>query len=125
MNNLKRTEAFLEAWNQKDVNTIVGTVSEDIAYHNIPMEPVNGRAAFEQAISPFIGMANEIVWETLFIAESESGEVLTERVDHFHLKSGETVSMRVMGIFEWSTTGELLKWRDYFDLAEFRDQMPG
>ncbi|MEM7007126.1 MAG: limonene-1,2-epoxide hydrolase family protein [Pseudomonadota bacterium] len=125
MNNVDRTIAFIEHWNKIDLDAVVDAADEDIVYHNIPMDVVVGKNSFRAAISPLVQMATEIIWETSLIAETPSGEVLTERVDTFVLASGYRITVRVMGVFEWTPHGKLAKWRDYFDLAEFQRQMSG
>lgn len=125
MNNVDRTIAFIEQWNKIDLDAIVDAADDDIVYHNIPMDMVVGKDSFRAAISPLVQMATDIIWETPLIAETSSGEVLTERVDTFVLASGHRITVRVMGVFEWTSHGKLAKWRDYFDLAEFQRQMPG
>lgn len=106
-----------------DHDGIVSTISDSIIYHNIPMPPAHGRESFIAAIEPMFAISKEIKWEASLIAETKSGEVLTERTDTFRLKSGKLISMRVMGVFEWTKGGELFRWRDYFDLAEFEMQV--
>lgn len=125
MSNIERTRAFIAAWERKDVDAIVDACAKNVVYHNIPMEPVRGREAVRTAIAPFLQMAERVVWETPHIAETDSGAVLTERVDHFHFPGGRTMTIRVMGTFEFDADGKLTEWRDYFDLAEFQSQMPG
>jgi len=94
-------------------------MAPDIFYHNIPMEPFEGR----EAASAFIrGMDPVSVhWELLSIAENDN-KVLTERVDNFELANGKKLSVPVMGTFEIEN-GKIQAWRDYFDLATFANQM--
>ena len=125
MSNLPLTLEFINHWNRRDIEAIVDAVDAGIVYHNIPMDVVVGRDAFRAAISPLLQMAEDVNWETPLIAETSSGEVLTERIDTFMLSSGDRITGRVMGVFEWTPSGKLAKWRDYFDLAEFQAQMPG
>ncbi len=119
MSNIEIIEAFIDAWNRMDWDAIDDLMAEDIFYHNIPMEPIKGRAA----ASAFVrGMdATGINWELLSIAEN-GNKVLTERVDNFDLASGKKLSVPVMGTFEIEN-GKIQAWRDYFDLATFTSQM--
>ena len=65
--------------------------------------------------------ATRVEWQVLFIAEDESGIVLTERIDIFEF-GVKRVALPVMGTFEFE--GDKLKrWRDYFDLGDFETQM--
>lgn len=111
--------AFVDAWNRMDWDKVADLLSEDVVYHNIPMEPIHGRAAAREA---FVAMAPEGVdWRILNIAEN-GNVVLTERVDDFDLPGGKHLSVPVMGTFE-ITDGRISAWRDYFDLATFTRQM--
>jgi limonene-1,2-epoxide hydrolase len=120
---VQRTRAFIAACESGDIDRICALVAPDIFYHNIPMQPVNGLAAFRAGFATFLAMSDRIVWDTPLIAEAGNGAVLTERVDTFYLKNGKTLSVRVMGTFEFDAQGLLTKWRDYFDMAEFTSQM--
>jgi limonene-1,2-epoxide hydrolase len=110
---------FIAAWNRMDWDGIVGMLSDDVVYHNIPMEPIEGREAARAFIT---GMQPEAVdWQVLSIAEN-GNKVLTERVDAFRLGGGRNLSIPVMGVFEIDG-GQITAWRDYFDLATFTRQM--
>lgn len=125
MSNIERTLAFIDHWNEVDLDAIIDAVEDSIIYHNIPMDVVTGKDAFRAAISPLLQLAKAVEWETPLIAETGCGAVLTERTDTFVLTSGDRITVRVMGVFEWAASGKLAEWRDYFDLAEFQNQMPG
>ncbi len=112
-------ENFIDAWNRMDWDAVIDALAEDVIYHNIPMEKLEGK----QAATAFItGMQPEGVdWETLSIAAS-GNKVLTERVDRFDLAGGKKVDLPVMGTFEIEN-GKIKAWRDYFDLQTFMTQM--
>jgi limonene-1,2-epoxide hydrolase len=119
MGNAAIIEKFIDAWNRMDWDAIDDLMAEDIVYHNIPMQPIEGRAA----ASAFVrGMAPVGVdWKLLSIAEN-GNKVLTERLDNFDLANGRRLSVPVMGTFEIEN-GRISAWRDYFDLATFTRQM--
>ena len=112
-------ENFIDAWNRMDWEAVVGALADDVIYHNIPMEKLEGK----QAAAAFItGMQAEGVdWETISIAEN-GNKVLTERVDRFDMAGGKKLVIPVMGIFEIEN-GKIKAWRDYFDLQTFMSQM--
>ena len=122
MSNSKVIIDFIEAWNQMDFDSISNSLDENIFYHNIPMEPLNGK---EAALSFLTGLADceSIFWELIFIAENGNA-VLTERIDNFNYKDGRKISLPVMGTFEVKN-GKIIKWRDYFDLSTFQKQIVG
>jgi limonene-1,2-epoxide hydrolase len=111
---------FISAWPEKDAARLASFFSEDAVYHNIPMEPIKGREAIQATFAGFMGMADQIRFDTLHLV-AEGPVVMTERVDHF-IGPERTVSLPVMGVFEVND-GAITAWRDYFDLNQFTSQM--
>ena len=111
--------SFIDAWNRCDWDGIEALFTDDVVYHNIPMEPANGKA---EAMAIIRGMQPKSVdWEVLNIAEN-GNVVLTERVDNFVMANDKELSLPVMGTME-IRDGKICAWRDYFDLASFTGQM--
>ncbi len=110
-------EAFIAMWNNGDFAAMEGVFTDDAVYHNIPMEPVTGKAAIMAVINGFMADVNHCDWETHHIAANGS-VVLTERTDRFMMNSGKVAAVRVMGTFEIDDDGLISAWRDYFDSAE-------
>ena len=50
MTPIEIVEAFIEGWNQMDWETVVDLLADDVVYHNIPMEKLEGKAAAEAFI---------------------------------------------------------------------------
>jgi len=114
---------FINAWMARDVDKVMSFVAPDCFYHNIPMEPAVGTEAIRALVKSFVDMASEVDWKIHHIAESDAGVVLTERTDGFLI--GENwVRLPVMGTFELED-GKITAWRDYFDMAQFQNQMTG
>lgn len=122
MSNIPVVERFVESWNRMDVGAIASAFATDGVWHNIPMEPRRGREAIRVAVARFLANVDTVDWRTLAIAEDADGRVLTERVDGFGMKNGARVELPVMGIFEIAG-GQIVSWRDYFDLAMMQNQM--
>ena len=119
MTNSEVVLAFIDAWNRMDWEAVGAAFTDDVVYHNIPMEKIEGR---EAAMAFITGMQPESVdWEVLRIAENGDA-VLTERVDRFVMPGGKELSIPVMGTFDL-VDGKIAQWRDYFDLATFTSQM--
>ena len=114
MSNIELVTAFVDAWNHLDMTRVESFLAPDVFYHNIPMPPLIGIAAFREAMaqSPF----ETADWTILNIAEA-GNTVLTERIDRFGLPGGLRLSVRVMGAFEIAGS-KITAWRDYFDPAE-------
>ena len=121
MSNSEIVRDFIGAWNTGDMERVLSFFSDDCVYHNIPMDPVQGRDTIRAVIEGFAKPATKIDWVIREIAETPSGVVLTERIDRFQF--GEKwVELPVMGTFELRA-GKISAWRDYFDMAQFQGQM--
>ncbi len=110
---------FIHSWNHLDWQAVTDALHEDVVYHNIPMEKIQGK----QAAAAFItGMQPKAVdWVMLNMA-SNGNIVLTERIDNFTLANDKLLSLPVMGTFEIEDS-KIIAWRDYFDLTTFTSQM--
>lgn len=122
MTNSDLVMQFIRAWEARDVEAILALMAPDVVYHNIPMAPMTGLESVRKFVAPFVGMSKRIEWQVHAIAETPDGKVLTERTDIFDLANGKTVSLGVMGTFEIAH-GKIVRWRDYFDAAQFQSQM--
>jgi limonene-1,2-epoxide hydrolase len=90
-------------------------LSDDVVYHNIPMEPAEGIDATMELVNAFMGMFEKLEFEIHHLA-SDGSTVLTERTDHFTL-NGRSAPLPVMGAFH-VLDGKITAWRDYFDMAQ-------
>jgi limonene-1,2-epoxide hydrolase len=112
---------FCAAVRRRDCAALGGFFTDDAVYHNIPIDPVRGRADIETTLAQFIGPATEAEFDVLALAVA-GNKVLTERVDRFVI-AGKRIEIPVMGTFEVEADGRISAWRDYFDMAQFMKQM--
>jgi limonene-1,2-epoxide hydrolase len=120
---LETVTRFCEAWTRLDIDEIVGFLSEDAVYHNVPLDPVTGRDAIKATIAGFTAGMDRVEFEIRNSA-ADGNVVLNERVDRF-FSPERTIELPVMGTFEVSD-GAITAWRDYFDLNQFVSQLnPG
>ena len=113
-------KAFCDAWGARDIDAIVGAVTDDCVYHNIPMDPVVGPEAIRTFIEGFTTGVDKIEFRMLNLAAS-GDVVFTERVDVFTYPDNK-VELPVAGVFE-VRDGKIAAWRDYFDVNMFMSQM--
>ncbi len=113
--------AFIDAWNANDLDRVVASLHPDVRYHNIPLQPIQGREAVRTYLHS-AGSFDWVDWKLLAIAES-GDTVLTERIDEFGI-GGVHVKLPIMGAFE-IRDGLIAAWRDYFDLATYLRQREG
>jgi limonene-1,2-epoxide hydrolase len=114
--------AFCEAWSRRDVDEILGYFTDDAVYHNIPVDPAQGKDAIRATLELFVPPSTEISFEVLKLA-ADGPIVHTERVDRFVI-NGNTVEIPVAGVFEISGD-KIAAWRDYFDMQQFMSQVSG
>ena len=112
---------FCQAVERADVHELAAFFTEDAVYHNIPLAPVNGRAAIETTLAQFITPGARVEFELKGLAVRDA-LVLTERVDRFEI-AGKKIELAVMGAFEVTPDGRISAWRDYFDMQQFMKQM--
>ena len=72
---------FCRAFEEPDLEKILGFFSEDAIYHNIPLEPAQGLPAIRAVLEQFISPEAKSEFEIRNLA-SCGNVVLTERVDH-------------------------------------------
>jgi limonene-1,2-epoxide hydrolase len=117
---LETVTRFCEAWSKLDLDEIVGFLSDDAVYHNIPLDPVTGREAIRATIAGFTAGVDRVEFEILHAAV-DGNVVLNERIDRF-VSVERTIELPVMGTFEVAD-GRITAWRDYFDLNQFMTQL--
>ena len=118
--NEKLVTDFCQSWTRKNVDEILGYLTDDCFYHNIPMEPCVGKAAIRKFIEPFVKDADTVNFEIKHTT-SAGNVVMNERVDRF-VMGPKKIELPVAGIFE-VRGGKISAWRDYFDLTTFTKQM--
>jgi limonene-1,2-epoxide hydrolase len=110
------------AFEKHDAESLRPFFTEDVVYHNIPMDPAVGIDATIDFINGFFGMFESVKFDTLHLAVRDN-VVLTERVDTFQL-GPKVASLPVMGTFE-IRDGKISAWRDYFDMAQITNMLSG
>ena len=116
---------FCAAWSEnKDVVELAEFFDDDAVYHNIPLEPVTGKANIAGTIASFIRPGppgiESIEFRVINIA-ANGPIVMTERVDVFKV-SHRSFELPVMGAFE-IRDAKIKAWRDYFDANQFATRL--
>jgi limonene-1,2-epoxide hydrolase len=106
---------FCDAFDGRDAESLRPYFTDDVVYHNIPLDPAVGIDAAIAFIDAFFAMCETMTIETIHLAARDN-VVLTERIDTFTI--GDVVApLAVMGTFE-VRDGKISAWRDYFDLGQ-------
>lgn len=113
---------FCDAFGRHDAEALRPFFTDDVVYHNIPMDPAVGIDAAVAFIAGFFAMCEGMEIETVHLAV-RGNVVLTERIDTFTM--GQKVApLPVMGTFE-VRDGKISAWRDYFDMAQITAMLSG
>ena len=107
--------ACLAALETHDSARLRPYLTDDVVYHNIPVDPAVGLEATLAFLDGFFAMFSDTTVDIVHLAVRDD-VVLTERVDTLTL-GGHTAALPVMGTFELRD-GRICAWRDYFDLAQ-------
>lgn len=111
---------FFKAWETGDIDGVADCFAEDAVYHNVPVQPIHGRAAIRTLFQSLLDGFSSSRLEVLHLAATP-GVVLTERIDHFRMRDGRDIRLPVMGVFEVQD-GRIRRFSDYFDLADWERQ---
>lgn len=111
--------SFFDAWNRMAFEDILDHLSNDVLYHNIPLDPLQGADKVRRYLES-AWRFEAVNWEVHHIAAT-GNTVLTERTDHFVI-NGSRVSLPLMGTF-CVKDNKIAIWRDYFDLNSYREQL--
>ena len=96
--NIDLIRRFCAAWATPDIAKLLAFFTDDAVYHNMPVQPVQGKDAIKGIIEQFMAPFERGDWEIRHIAAA-GDVVLTERVDRF-VGADKTVELPVMGVFE-------------------------
>lgn len=112
---------FCETWERRDLDGVLGMLSPDIEYQNVPGPVMHGLEAVRAFLAPIIENTTRIEFILTAIATAPDGEtVLTERIDRLHYGK-KLVDIPLMGIFSLKN-GLITHWRDYADSAHVQTQ---
>jgi limonene-1,2-epoxide hydrolase len=113
--------AFIAAVERNDFDAALALVSDECEYDNVPMGKVHGRERIRAVLAPMLSACSEISWPVH--RQAAAGHVVfNERLDRFHMPFG-WIEMPVAGVWEVHD-GRITLWRDYFDEATYRRQLP-
>jgi len=113
--------AFIDALEAKDFDAAIALVGDECEYDNVPMGKVHGPAEIRSLLEPMLGAATAVDWK-VYRQAADGPIVFNERLDRFEMPFG-WVDMPVTGVWEVHN-GKITLWRDYFDLATYRGQLP-
>ncbi|MBO58651.1 MAG: hypothetical protein CL440_00375 [Acidimicrobiaceae bacterium] len=121
MKPLEIVEEFISALERKDIDSAISLLADDCEYDNVPMGKMFGSENVREFLGPMIENCSSVDWP-VHRSSSSGNLVFNERLDRFEM-GGNWIEIPVCGV--WEVIDEKITlWRDYFDLATYRDQLP-
>jgi limonene-1,2-epoxide hydrolase len=114
--------AFMAAFDRKDLDGALALVTDDCYYDNVPLGDMRGRDKMREFLAPIMAGNDPVKFEVLRQAAGEK-VVMNERIDRF-VMNGKQVALPVSGVFEVND-GRISFWRDYFDNGMFMKALKG
>jgi limonene-1,2-epoxide hydrolase len=108
---------FMQAWEHRDAEFIIGCFTDDAVYHSMPLTPIVGKAAITEWVRGFAGVPPGRLEIHHQVASAHV--VMNERTDRITL-NGRPVTLPIAGVFEMRD-GRIAAWREYFDLTPAKE----
>ena len=113
---------FIASWGDHDIDKTLSYVSEDCFYHNIPLDPIKGKATMRKFLEPFFGKTGfsapfSLKPEILHVV-AQGDLVFQERIDHYAIGNSH-YDIPDVGVYE-VRAGKIAVWKDYFDMGQFQ-----
>lgn len=122
MNPEQVVNAFMAAFDRKDLDGALALVTDDCYYDNVPLGDMRGREKMREFLAPIVAGNEPVQFEVLRQAAGDK-VVMNERIDRF-VMNGKPVALPVSGVFE-VVDGKINFWRDYFDKGTFMKALKG
>ena len=108
--------AFLKGWDDRDVETCMAQVTDDMCYLNQPLEAIRGKASVRKMIASIFEPAKKVEFKLINVF-GNGNKVITERLDQWDWNGSGTwqLQLPVCGMFELTEDGKIYEWREYYD----------
>jgi len=112
---IQQFQKVIDAWQRKDVEAVLGAMSDDVVWHYAAAiaPPARGKAEARAFIDRFGAGIAEVRWRIFHHAE-DGDRLFVEGVDEYTTTGGVDVAAPYAGVIEF-TGDKISGWRDYVD----------
>ena len=114
--NRKLVTDFCDRLLAGDTGKMVGYLSDDVLYHNMPWEPVTGHEGVRKVLSPLIDCDPCAITKMEIHHTLAEGDTVMNARDETWEHRGVKIVLPVAGVFRVAD-GKITHWSDYFDVA--------
>jgi limonene-1,2-epoxide hydrolase len=123
--NIDLIEQFFAALDRMDFAAVGALFTVDGLYRDTPVAPdadARGPEAIEQKLQLGVGGLDGFDTGVARLV-AQGNTVMSERVEVWHLPTGEKPALPVMAVHE-ILGGKIASWREYWDMPSFTNQLP-
>lgn len=113
---LKIVKALMEATKQRDYETFLSHLSDDIEYHyHVGSRPLIGKEWVSKFLDKYETICGDSQWRIDRHAETDDYIMVEGYEEYTDLRTGDRIAHPYMGIIEFDGD-KITKWRDYFEM---------
>jgi limonene-1,2-epoxide hydrolase len=117
--NEELVKSLFRALTEGNMDKAVAYLTEDVFYHNVPWEPVIGRAAVKEVLNPFIDTPHGGLDNVEYLHSLADGNIVMNAREETWRHKDVTVVLPTAGVFEIND-GLISRWSDYWNEAHLQ-----
>ena len=125
MTRMEQFQSVIDAWKRKDVEFVLGQMTDDVVWHYAAAiaPPARGKAEARAFIDRFGKEIGEVRWR-IFHHSEKGDRLFVEGVDEYTTTAGIDIAAPYAGVIEFRGD-KISGWRDYVDRGTIEAQKAG
>ena len=114
--NEELVNAMCNSLTEGSMDKVIAFLTEGVFYHNLPFEPIIGRAGVTKFLNPFVDSPDGGLQSIEYLHTLSDGDTVMNARNEIWRYKDVTVNLPVAGVFEIKN-GLISRWCDYWDTA--------